>query len=100
MSAASALPPAREGCRRLGTKIQGVRPACRSTVRNHGALSSDASPPLSTMVIVSALKVLDDILGRMQAHQFKKRPMLRELRLAHSLPDEPRVSGDGNSMHG
>ena len=33
--------------------------------------------------VVSAVRVLDDILRRMQAHQAKKRAMLRELRLAH-----------------
>jgi pyruvate kinase len=33
--------------------------------------------------VVSAVRVLDDILRRMQAHQTKKRAMLRELRLAH-----------------
>lgn len=32
--------------------------------------------------IVEALRVLDDILRRMQAHTIKKRPMLRELKLA------------------
>jgi pyruvate kinase len=31
----------------------------------------------------SAVRVLDDILKRMAAHQSKKRAMLRELRLAH-----------------
>lgn len=36
--------------------------------------------------ILSAVRVLDDILRRMQAHQAKKRAMLRELRLAHTLP--------------
>lgn len=36
--------------------------------------------------IVSAVRVLDDILRRMQAHQAKKRSMLRELHLAHALP--------------
>jgi pyruvate kinase len=35
--------------------------------------------------MVSAVRVLDDILRRMQAHQAKKRAMLRELRLAHAL---------------
>jgi len=35
--------------------------------------------------VVSAVQVLDGILRRMQAHQFKKRAMLRELHLAHSL---------------
>jgi pyruvate kinase len=34
--------------------------------------------------VVSAVRVLDDILRRMQAHQTKKRSMLRELRLARS----------------
>jgi pyruvate kinase len=36
--------------------------------------------------VVSAVRVLDDILRRMQAHQAKKRAMLRELRLAHARP--------------
>jgi pyruvate kinase len=45
--------------------------------------------------MVSALRVLDDILKRMQAHQDKKRSMLRELRLAHTLPIEPSTSVDG-----
>jgi pyruvate kinase len=35
--------------------------------------------------VLSAVRLLDDILRRMQAHQAKKRAMLRELRLAHSL---------------
>lgn len=35
--------------------------------------------------MLSAVRVLDDILKRMQAHQAKKRSMLRELRLAHRL---------------
>jgi pyruvate kinase len=39
--------------------------------------------------VLTAVRVLDDILRRMQAHQVKKRAMLRELRLAHSLPTEP-----------
>ncbi|MEI6415238.1 MAG: pyruvate kinase [Pseudomonadota bacterium] len=39
--------------------------------------------------VVSAVRVLDDILRRMQTHQTKKRAMLRELRLAHVLPAEP-----------
>lgn len=38
--------------------------------------------------VVSAVQVLDDILRRMQPHQAKKRSMLRELHLAHSLPAE------------
>ncbi len=41
--------------------------------------------------ILSAVRVLDDILTRMQAHQSKKRPMLRELQLAHRLPQSPSV---------
>lgn len=36
--------------------------------------------------MLSAVSVLDDILRRMQAHQAKKRAMLRELRLAHPAP--------------
>ncbi len=35
--------------------------------------------------VLSAVRVLDDILRRMQQHQTKKRAMLRELRLAHTL---------------
>jgi len=35
--------------------------------------------------VVTAVRMLDGILRRMQAHQFKKRSMLRELNLAHSL---------------
>ncbi|HWA98295.1 MAG TPA: pyruvate kinase [Pirellulales bacterium] len=35
--------------------------------------------------VLAAVQVLDDILRRMQAHQDKKRTMLRELRLAHAL---------------
>jgi len=35
--------------------------------------------------VVNAVRVLDDILRRMQGHQSKKRPMLRELRMAHML---------------
>ena len=38
--------------------------------------------------VVTALQLLDGILRRMQAHQDKKRAMLRALRLAHSLPTE------------
>jgi pyruvate kinase len=34
--------------------------------------------------IVEAVKTLDDILGRMQTHQEKKRSMLRKLRIASS----------------
>ncbi len=38
--------------------------------------------------VLSAVQVLDDILRRMHAHQSKKRAMLRELRLAHTVPAE------------
>jgi pyruvate kinase len=38
--------------------------------------------------VVSAVRVLDDILRRMQAHQVKKGSMLRKLRLADTLPTE------------
>jgi pyruvate kinase len=36
--------------------------------------------------MLTAVRVLDDILRRMQAHQTKKLSMLRELQLAHALP--------------
>ena len=39
--------------------------------------------------MLRAVRVLDDILRRMQTHQAKKRAMLRELRLASALPAEP-----------
>lgn len=39
--------------------------------------------------VLSAVRVLDDILRRMQAHQSKKRSMLRELHLAHAFPVTP-----------
>ena len=38
--------------------------------------------------VLSAVRALDDILQRMQAHQAKKLAMLRELHLAHALPAE------------
>lgn len=44
--------------------------------------------------ILSAVRVLDDILRRMQAHQTKKRAMLRELRLAHALAIESAESSE------
>jgi pyruvate kinase len=44
--------------------------------------------------MLSAVRVLDDILRRMQAHQAKKQAMLRELRLAHALPAEPDAAPD------
>lgn len=44
--------------------------------------------------VLSAVRVLDDILRRMQTHQAKKRAMLRELRLAHTLPAEPAATDE------
>ncbi|RPH81439.1 MAG: pyruvate kinase [Nitrospiraceae bacterium] len=38
--------------------------------------------------MLDAVRVLDDILRRMQSHQAKRRALLRELRLAQALPDE------------
>ena len=38
--------------------------------------------------IVTAVRMLDDILKRMQAHHTKKSSMLRELRVAHALPTD------------
>ncbi|HSC33656.1 MAG TPA: pyruvate kinase [Thermodesulfobacteriota bacterium] len=38
--------------------------------------------------ILEALKALDNILRRMETHQFKKMSMLRELRLAYNFPHE------------
>jgi len=38
--------------------------------------------------ILSAVRVLDDILRRMQTHKAKRRSLLRELRLAQALPVE------------
>ncbi len=47
--------------------------------------------------VISAVRVLDDILRRMQAHQTKKRDILRELHLAHGLlsASRPGTSGKG-----
>jgi pyruvate kinase len=47
--------------------------------------------------VLSALRVLDDILRRMATHQTKKRAMLRELHLAHALldQDEDDLDDDG-----
>lgn|GEM_PF-4909831 len=39
--------------------------------------------------VVSAVRVLDNILRRMQMHQAKKSAMLRELRLAHLPGSNP-----------
>lgn len=47
--------------------------------------------------VVTAVRALDNILSRMQAHQSKKRSMLRELRLAHTLPAELDTTVDGGS---
>ena len=44
--------------------------------------------------VVRAVRLLDDILGPMQAHQTKKRAMLRELQLALTLPTEPTQAPD------
>lgn len=41
--------------------------------------------------MLSAVRVLDDILRRMQTHQAKKRALLRELQLAHSLSPKRNV---------
>ena len=46
--------------------------------------------------LLSALRVLDDILRRMQAHQTKKRPKLRALQAAHLLPDEPTAASSAD----
>ncbi|MDR3635088.1 MAG: pyruvate kinase [Isosphaeraceae bacterium] len=48
--------------------------------------------------VVTAVRVLDGILRRMQAHQAKKRSMLRELHLAHTLPAEPITSFDSSDL--
>ncbi len=47
--------------------------------------------------VLSAVRVLDDILRRMQAHQAKKRAMLRELRLAYSLETERQSNGPADA---
>lgn len=36
--------------------------------------------------VIQAVRMLDDILKRMQTHQFKKQSMLRQLRLAYAYP--------------
>ncbi|MFN8066434.1 MAG: hypothetical protein U0P82_16720 [Vicinamibacterales bacterium] len=38
--------------------------------------------------VVDAVRTLDDILRRMQAHQAKKRAMMRPLKVAESVLDE------------
>ena len=50
--------------------------------------------------VVSAVRVLDDILRRMQAHQTKKLSMLRELRLAHGLYYEHGAISGGRTGSG
>jgi pyruvate kinase len=46
--------------------------------------------------VVTAVRMLDGILRRMQSHQFKKRAMLRELNLAHSLQADPEDEPEAN----
>jgi pyruvate kinase len=46
--------------------------------------------------VVTAVRMLDGILRRMQAHQFKKQAMLRELNLAHSLQADPEDEPEAN----
>jgi pyruvate kinase len=48
--------------------------------------------------IMLAVRTLDDILRRMEAHQAKKRSMLRALRLAHTLEPPPHVVPPGEVM--
>ncbi|MDF2458831.1 MAG: pyruvate kinase [Nitrospira sp.] len=50
--------------------------------------------------VVNAVRVLDDILRRMQEHQAKKRAMLRELRLAHALPADAGPGADPGQQSG
>jgi pyruvate kinase len=51
--------------------------------------------------VLHAVKTLDDILRRMQAHQTKKRSMLRELRLAtHSSGKQDQDGHQGNDGNG
>ena len=47
-----------------------------------------------------AVRVLDDILRRMQPHQLEQRAMLRELRLVHTLPGEALASGEATARPG
>jgi len=49
--------------------------------------------------VVTAVHVLDDILRRMQAHQAKKRAMLRHLRLADGLTTVPATAPDTSCQH-
>ncbi len=50
--------------------------------------------------VVSAVRVLDQILRRMQAHQTKKRAMLRELRLAHVFSESEKSAARAASQGG
>ena len=47
--------------------------------------------------VISAVRVLDDILRRMQSHQTKKRDILRELHLAHGFLSESRPATPGKA---
>jgi len=49
--------------------------------------------------MVEAVEVLDDILVRMQAHQAKKRPMLRKLHLAQIPPERELVADESPQLH-
>jgi pyruvate kinase len=46
--------------------------------------------------MLGAVRALDDILRRMQAHQAKKQAILRELQLAHALSAAPGTSPGGD----
>jgi pyruvate kinase len=48
--------------------------------------------------ILSAVRTLDDILRRMQAHQVKKRAMLRQLRLARSARQRRRADANTDEI--
>jgi pyruvate kinase len=50
--------------------------------------------------VQSALRALDDILRRMQAHQTKKRSMLRALHLAHARPLDVSRSRNASKQDG
>jgi pyruvate kinase len=45
--------------------------------------------------IIAAVRVLDNILRRMQAHQSKKTSRLRPLSLAHTFAGQPGVQSKG-----
>jgi hypothetical protein len=49
--------------------------------------------------ILGAMRTLDDILRRMQAHQSKKRPLLRALKAwASTLDAADAATGDANAI--